>query len=231
MEILEKTGMAHRRRTTKALNTDEVKELNAAWYHAGRIGRPLNVLVTVRPIGVDEMSPADRCVLFSKIRNKLGVFARGKVLSSTFVWSREINPDGTGEHMHVLMHMPSRHRAKFDELVTGWLPGPAEADVRTAHQKTRFTWDGRRLTAIGYVAKQMTPQAWYRRGMVRKAGGPIVGKRSGVTRDLDWRARDAFREAWAAAPVPAYPPQVRHLISNGGITQTPEGYPRTHKTL
>ena len=96
--------------------------------------------------------------------------------------------------MHVLMHMPSRHRAKFDELVTGWFPGPAEADVRTALQKTRFTWDGRRLTAIGYVAKQMTSQAWYRRGMVRKAGGPIVGKRSGVTRDLDWHARAAFRE-------------------------------------
>jgi hypothetical protein len=152
-------------------------------------------------------------ILFSKIRNKLGVFARGKLLSSTFVWSREINLDGTGEHMHVLMHMPSRHRAKFDELVTGWLPGPAEADVTTAHQKTRFTWDGRRLTAIGYVAKQMTPQAWFRRGMIRKAGGPIVGKRSGVTRDLDWRARAAFREAWAAAKtaMPAYP--VRHKIS------------------
>jgi hypothetical protein len=62
--------MAHRRHTTKGLNTDEVRELNAAWYHAGRIGRPLNVMVTVRPIGVDEMSPADRCGLFSKIRNK-----------------------------------------------------------------------------------------------------------------------------------------------------------------
>jgi hypothetical protein len=212
VEILEKTCMAHRRRTTKGLDTNEVKELNAAWYHAGRVGRPLNVMVTVRPIGVDEMSPADRCGLFSKIRNKLGVFARGKLLSSTFVWSREINLDGTGEHMHVLMHMPSRHRAKFDALVTGWLPGPAEADVTTANQKTRYTWDGRRLTAIGYVAKQMTPQAWYRRGMVRKAGGPIVGKRSGVTRDLDWRARDAFREAWATVKPPAFPP-VRRLIS------------------
>ena len=46
-----------------------------------------------------------------------------------------------------------------------------------------------------------------------KAGGPIIGQRSGVTRDLDWRARAAFREAWAAAKttMPAYP--VRHMIS------------------
>ena len=81
---------------------------------------------------------AARCDLFSNIRNKLGVLARGKRLPSTFVWSREINPDGTGEHMHVLLHMPSRHRSKFDELVTGWLPGPTEAGVTTAHQKTRL---------------------------------------------------------------------------------------------
>ena len=205
--------MAHRRRATKGLSTNEVKELNEAWHHAPRIGRPLNVMVTVRPLGVNELSPAERCGLFSKVRNKLGVFARARQFPGSLVWSREINPDGTGEHMHVLMHVPSRHRAKFDELVTGWLPGPGEADVTPAHQKTRFTWNGRRLTAIGYVAKQMTPQAWYRRGMIRKAGGPIVGKRSGVTRDLDWRARAAFREAWAAAKtaMPAYP--VSHMIS------------------
>ncbi len=206
--------MAHRRRTTRGLSTNEVKELNEAWRHAPRIGRPLNVMVTVRPIGVNEMSPVEGCRLFSRIRNKLGVFARGKHLPVTFVWSREINPDGTGEHMHVLMHVPSRHRAKFDDLVTGWLPGPGEVDVTTATQKIRFTWSGKRLTAIGYLAKQMTPQAWYRRGMVRKAGGPIVGKRSGVTRDLDWRARAAFREAWAASRISApISPPVRHMIS------------------
>jgi hypothetical protein len=57
------------------------------------------------------------------------------------------------------------------------------------------------LTAIGYLAKQMTPQTWYRRGMVRKAGGPIVGKRSGVTRDLDRHARaDSERLAQPLKP-------------------------------
>jgi len=201
------------RRTTKGLSTNEVKELSEAWHHAFRTGRPLNVMVTVRPLEVGEMSPAERCRLFSRVRNKLGVFARGRRLKGTFVWSRECNADGTGEHMHVLMHVPSRHRPKFDELVTGWFPGPGETDVTTAHQKTRFTWSGKRLTAIGYLAKQMTPQAWYRRGLIRKAGGPIVGKRSGVTRDLDWRARAAFRKAWTAKiPVPVYP-SVHHKIS------------------
>jgi hypothetical protein len=89
------------------------------------------------------------------------------------VWSRESSSDGDGEHMHVLMHMPSRHRVKFDDLVAGWLLGPGETDVTTAHQKTRFTWDGKRLTALNYIAKQMTPQAWYKRGLLRQAGGPL----------------------------------------------------------
>ena len=42
---------AHRRRVTKGLNTNQVKELNGAWHHATRIGRPLNVLISVRPPG------------------------------------------------------------------------------------------------------------------------------------------------------------------------------------
>jgi hypothetical protein len=205
--------MAHRRRTTNGLSTDEVKELDRAWRFAPFIGRPLNVMVTIRPIEIDEVSPADRCALFSKVRNKLGVFARGYKLPVTFAWSRESNLDGGGEHMHVLMYMPGRHREKFDALVTGWFPGPGEADVTTANQNTRFTWNGKRLTAIGYISKQMTPQAWYKRGLIRKKGGPIVGKRSGVTRDINWRARAAFWETRRTPlPTPRYPP-VRHTIS------------------
>ena len=159
------------------------------------------------------MSPAERCRLFSRIRNKLGVFARGRKFPVSLVWSRESNSDGAGEHMHVLMHVPSRHRAKFDDLLAGWLPGPGETDVTTAHQKTRFTWEGKRLAALNYIAKQMTPQAWYKRGLLRQAGGPITGKRCGVTRDLDWKARASFREGWKGKiPMEASRP-VRHMIS------------------
>jgi hypothetical protein len=206
--------MPHRRRLTKGLSTNEVKELDQAWGFAPFIRRPLNAMVTIRPIDIGEMSPTTRCQLFSKVRNKLGVFARGRHLPVTFAWSRESNPDGTGEHMHVLIHMPARHREKFDELVTGWFPGPGEADITTATQKVRFTWDGKRLTAIGYLAKQMTPQAWYRRGLIRKKGGPIVGKRSGVTRDINWPSRAKFWEDRRKQAIYAPSlPQVRHKIS------------------
>ena len=31
--------------------------------------------------------------------------------------------------MHVLMHVPARHRPHFDDLVVGWWPAPGEVDV------------------------------------------------------------------------------------------------------
>jgi len=91
------------------------------------------------------------------------------------------------------MHVPVPHRRHFEDLVVGWYPGPGEVDVAPAHQRTRISWNGKRLSAIGYIAKQMTPQAWYRRGLIRKPGGPIVGKRGGVTTNIGWRAQAEFR--------------------------------------
>ena len=46
----------NRRKPTNGLNTEKVKELNKAWHHARRLGQPLNVLVTFRPIEIDKMT-------------------------------------------------------------------------------------------------------------------------------------------------------------------------------
>jgi hypothetical protein len=56
------------------------------------------------------------------------------------------------------------------------------------------------MSAIGYISKQMTPQAWYKRGLIRKAGGPILGKRGGVTRNIGAKAIDAYFNARASWP-------------------------------
>jgi hypothetical protein len=80
--------------------------------------------------------------------------------------------------------------------VFDWLPGAAEVDVGQSHHRTWIDGNGRRHSAVGYISKQMTPQAWYGRGLIRKPGGPVLGKRGGTTRNLDRRARAAFRESW-----------------------------------
>jgi hypothetical protein len=188
----------NRRKPTNGLNTEQVKELSEAWHHANRLGLPLNVLVTCRPLDADEMTEKKRCERFAAIRNKIGVYARHHGFQATFTWSREINQNGTGEHMHVLVHIPTRRRLHFEDTVIRWLPEPGAADVTAAHYQTRFTASGKRLNAISYISKQMTPQAWYKRGLIRKAGGSVLGKRGGVSANLTAKAiaawqRDAVR--------------------------------------
>lgn len=70
--------------TRARLNTDQVKELNYAWQHAARIGRPLNAFLPVRPLHIDKVAPAERCRLFPVLRNKLGVYARLWRIEPTF---------------------------------------------------------------------------------------------------------------------------------------------------
>jgi hypothetical protein len=74
--------MTNVRRSTKGLNRDQVRELNYAWHHAARIGRPLNMMVSVHPIGIDEIAPADRCRVFASLRNKLGVYDAAGLVSA-----------------------------------------------------------------------------------------------------------------------------------------------------
>jgi hypothetical protein len=39
----------------------------------------------------------------------------------------------------------------------------------------------------------MTPQAWFKRGLIRKPGGVILGKRGGVSANLTWKAVAAWK--------------------------------------
>jgi hypothetical protein len=47
----------------------------------------------------------------------------------------------------------------------------------------------RAAEAVGYILKQMSPQACWKRGLTRQKGGPILGKRGGVSRNIDRRAQ------------------------------------------
>ena len=174
----------NRRKVSRGLDTVQVRSMYDAWCRTFKAGRPLNRMLTVRPIDIDSLTQAARCDLFAAIRNKLGVYARAHGFRAAFIWSREINKDGTGEHMHVLMFVPARWQADFDDLLPGWFPGPQEMDVRPAGQRSRHTHEGKTLSAINYICKQLTPQAAYGRGIIRKAGGSITGKRGGMTQDL-----------------------------------------------
>jgi hypothetical protein len=188
----------NQRRLSNGFDRKQVNELHQGWEHAARLGLPLNAMLSIRPLAYCD--PTDFCRFASRARNKLGVWARQRDLPFVAAWARECNPDGTGEHLHVLMHVPPQHYSDFEEKIIAWFPEPGAADVRPAHQRVFVTETGKRMSAIGYLAKQMTPQAWYRRGLIRKAGGPILGKRGGVTRNIGGKAIDAYFNAGVSCP-------------------------------
>jgi hypothetical protein len=199
--------MVNFRRETFGLNPKQIKELNNGWLQARRIGLPLNVLVSCRPTNTDDLASVDRCNLFRQVRNKLGVYAPLRRFRPTFVWAREIHCDGTGEHLHVLIHIPQRLFGDFQQTLIGWFPEPREIDVRRADYRITFTSTGKRKSAIGYISKQMTPQAWWRRGLIRVAGGKILGKRGGVSANLTSKAITLFNQD-----------RVQPVCNGGGVT-------------
>jgi hypothetical protein len=180
----------NRRRSTKGLNRDQVNELHRGWEHARRIGCPLNAMLTFRPL--EDYDGLAFCLFVKRVLNQLGVYARYRDFTFVAAWTRECNADGTGEHLHVLMHVPRRHFLHLEETIIGWLPAPGAAHMQPAHQKVFVDETGKRMSAIGYLAKQMTPQAWYKRGLIRKAGGPILGKRGGITRNIGAAAIERY---------------------------------------
>jgi hypothetical protein len=148
-----------RRRSTNGLDRKQVNQLTQGWDHAARIGCLLNAMITIRPL--QTYDPETFRKLAVRIRNKLGIYARQHGFPFVAAWSRECNRDGTGEHIHVLMHIRPRHFADLEKKVLGWFPEAGAADVRRAHQKVLITETGKRMSAIGYIVKQMTPQASY----------------------------------------------------------------------
>jgi hypothetical protein len=189
----------NRRRVTKGLSNKLVNEMTRGWQHARRIGYPLNVMVTIHPF--EELNSVAACKLAANIRNKLGVSARQHGFPFVAAWARECDPNGTGEHIHILMHVPPRKFGKLERTVMGWFPEPGAADVSRRDQKVFVTANGKQKSAIGYITKQMLPQACWRRPRIRRAGGPILGKRGGVTRNIGPAAIERyFRDCRAERP-------------------------------
>ena len=157
-------------------------------------GHPLNAMITIRPRG--ELTPLEHAELVAKFWNRLGVWSRRITQSNgrrrpsfhcVLVREAEPNPDrtrpGLGEHFHALLHVPAGCFGLLKETVARWHPGD-DVHVQPAHQRVDQTPSGKIKSAIGYLTKQRTPQAWWGTNYRRKAGGIVVGKRFRITANL-----------------------------------------------
>lgn len=189
--------MGNCRKTTRGLTKNELVVLSEGWHHAARLGLRLNLMLTLRPLDED-MTPSDHCRAYAALRNKVGVYARQHGFRPAFIWSREANPDGEGEHLHMLVHVPEKWRKHFIETAIGWWPGPGEMDIRPASQKTVITDDGMPHSALTYLCKQMDNRTRWKRGLRYQKGGEVLGKRAGVSATLSIKAIEDYR----AQPIP-----------------------------
>src|SRR5262249_17443712 len=170
------------RRSWKALTPRHCRELKHAWIEAARLDRPLNRMVTVRPLG--DLTPLDHAQLVDRTWNKLGGWSRYHGGGFFCLLVRE-KQRGAQEHFHLLIHVPNNKSAVFAAAISRWFPPhEADIDIRPAHQGVSWTPANKIRSAIGSLTKQRSPRAAWRTPYSRQAGGPVLGKRYRITRNL-----------------------------------------------
>ena len=110
-----------RTRWTDYIKAEKALDVLQAAAHAHTIGTPLNYQADIHfECGNlnDIYAPQDAIGAWTKA---MGQWLALRGLQATFVWFRE-HVTGTGEHVHVLLHIPPEHRKAFKKLArTSWL--------------------------------------------------------------------------------------------------------------
>lgn len=163
----------NRRKQTKGLSSKQLTTMGDANHRAKTRGTPLNQFATFRPSPDRNLDAAGYAETFALIRNKLGGELRRRGVEPVFAWTIEANEDGSGAHMHVLVHVPQKHKEAVRKVMYGWLPEATGVDVRDVYSND----------AINYICKQLDHHAAWARGM-RYKPGLYAGKRCGVSKSL-----------------------------------------------
>jgi hypothetical protein len=169
------------RKPRGALTPTQCRNLEHVWYEAKRLNRPLNRMLTIKPGG--DLSSLGHAKLVDWTWNKLGGWSRYHAGGFYCVLTREKGHGGS-EHFHALVHVPPRKAELFERTVRRWFGETADIDIRPADQTVRWSPSGKIRSAIGYLTKQRLPQAAWRTPYSRQAGGPVLGKRYRITRNL-----------------------------------------------
>jgi hypothetical protein len=171
------------RKLNGPLTHHQVGDILDAQHEARKAGMPLTVHITQRPPGADALSPSQRMEILQATINAYCTFARRHMFLSCFLWIREVEPDGTGEHFHILVHVPAKLVGTFRERAEARRSFP-EIKVTQARERLWQLSDGRWCSTATYIAKQMTPQARYKFRIPCKKGGKVWGARMGMSRIL-----------------------------------------------
>lgn len=183
-----------RKAVTRVIADPVVTAMMDGAEHASVINAPLNTFVTLRPANIDRIPPEKRSDYWQVELNRIRSFVRHHGGELTCIWARESRVgDGTGEHLHLLMHLRRGLMHQLRERLLARYPGPREVDVRPGTNVGRRAQNGKYMSATTYLVKALSPSARRRSNQIYRKSGPVVGKRAGMTRNISVKAVASHR--------------------------------------
>ena len=194
-----------RRRKTwsKGITAQERKNLRRADGFATVIRRPLRTTLDFHPVHLDAYPEGELDDFFAALRTRISTWCGRKGIRCFWVWTRENYVGDRREHLHLVMHLPSRFRGELEAHIRRLYPGGA-ALVRIGDRTSYRCPDTRRwVDGLDYRMKQLRgdavgapgPTRLPRETKSRHDGAPVApvyGKRCGVSDSLTVRAEKAW---------------------------------------
>jgi hypothetical protein len=167
-----------------------VNNLHLADEHARKIGLPLNTFVTVSWL-LTAHSEID-AKTFGQCRQRMCQWLRRNDIQPCWQFVHE-NPcsaveGDTKPNTHILVHVPKRIITAFKAKASDWFDATMDGAV-LVEPRTRANYQG--LDRLHYMAKGTDGFTARRFGGYRKPGGQgvVLCKRSGVSQNVSWKAR------------------------------------------
>lgn len=175
-------------RTSRYLTLGKALDLIAAAGAARNIGRPFNRHITVHweSAGVtDSRAMAATTAFLKAYRDWLGG-------ATAYLWVRE-NGDGKGSHVHILAHLPAGRRwhgaraRRWIERISGkpYVAGVIKTRrIAGASEPQGALYAANLQAVLAYALKGAEPSAAAALAIEHEAGGRIIGKRCGRSRNI-----------------------------------------------
>lgn len=178
-----------RRHSPKYLRRTEVENLIQADHFATRTGRPLTAFISIR-WGHTEHGEANINKRWTALLNAMRIWASRHGIEWTMIAVHE-NPERAEPafNSHLLANIPATLHGAFAEWLMKQLGGAPEAvDIR---RRTSTSWS--KDNTLRYMLKGSDPQTARSKGIRYKNQGEVTFRRSTTTRNLNARAREAWK--------------------------------------
>jgi len=191
------------KRVTGELSKGNALELLAAIQEAILIGLPFNVLLT---INLEQGSVSDCVVATGRFLTYYRQWVRSRGHDTAHVWCQERGPT-TGQHVHILLHLPRALAGESGKRHRGWLkrcgavakrglihsrPIGKSFPAAFGDQASQRDYLRNLRGVTSYILKQVADQTRSRLEIERIARrSMVIGKRSGTSQNIGRKARGA----------------------------------------